>query len=69
MAERKTKEQAQLEAYLRAKRAYEKKMSDIDWNYDTFVPLLEEYKAGRLKIDLQRPAFELEVGDAEDHKD
>jgi len=67
MAERKTKEQAQFEAYLRAKRAYEKKMDDIDWNYDMFVPLLEDYKAGRIQIDIQKPAFELEVGNAEDH--
>jgi hypothetical protein len=65
VAERKTKEQAQFEAYLRAKRAYEKKMQDIDWNYDEFVPLLEDYKAGRLQIDIKKPAFELEVGDAE----
>lgn len=61
MAERKTKEQAQFEAYLRARRSYEKKMDDIDWNYDVFVPLLEDYKAGRIAIDIKKPAFALEV--------
>lgn len=71
MAERKPKEQAQLEAYLRAQRAYEKKMADIDWNYDTFVPLLEDYKAGRIKIDISKPVFklELEAGDSSDSAD
>ena len=62
MAERKTREQAELEAYLRHKRAYEKKLDDIAWNYETFVPLLEEYKAGRLKLNYEKPLFELEIG-------
>jgi len=68
MAERKPKEQAQLEAYLRAKRAYEKKMDDIDWNYEEYVPILEDYKAGRLKIDISQPLFALEMA-KDDTKD
>lgn len=47
---RKTREQAELEAYLRHKRAFEKKLDDIRWNFEEFQPLLERYKNGELKI-------------------
>lgn len=64
MAERMTKEEAELRAFLRASRAYERKLQDIDWYYEKFLPLLDEYKAGKLKLDGSKPVFELLEGGA-----
>lgn len=59
MAERKTREQEELEASLRAVRAYERRLQDIAWKHDKFLPMLDAYRAGELKIS-DKPVFELE---------
>lgn len=63
MAVRMTREEAELRAFLRASRAYERKLQDIEWHYDKFLPLVDEYKAGKLKLDGSKPVFELESGE------
>jgi hypothetical protein len=63
MAERRPREEAELVAYLRAKRAYEKKLGDIAWTYEELFPLMDAYRAGNLKLDFEKPIFELEIGD------
>ena len=60
MAERKSREQEELEAFLRASRSYERRLQDIAWKFDKFLPLLDDYKAGRLKLNGSKPVFELE---------
>lgn len=62
MAERMTREEAELRAFLRASRGYERKLQDIEWHYEKFLPMLEDYKAGRLKLNRSKPVFELEPG-------
>ena len=59
---RKPREQEEFEAFQRAKRGLERKLEDIAWKHDTFLPMLEEFKAGRRGID-GRPKLELESGE------
>lgn len=62
MAERKTREQEELEAKIRAIRAYERKMEDIAWKHETFLPALEAFKQGQIRKN-PAPPFELESGE------
>lgn len=62
MAIRKSKKQEQFEAFERAKRALERKFDDIDWKHDEFLPRVELFKQGRLRID-GKPKLELEPGE------
>lgn len=62
MAEKKTREQEELEAFLRVSRRYERTLQDIAWKHEKFLPLLEQYKAGQIKLDGSKPVFELEPG-------
>lgn len=59
MAERKTRGEEEFEAFERAKRALERKLEDIAWKHEWFLPRLEEYKKGLLKEN-GRPRLELE---------
>lgn len=61
MAVRKTREQEELEAKMRAIRAYERRMDDIAWKFETFLPALDAYQEGRKKVN-PKPVFELETG-------
>ena len=61
---RQGREEAKLKAHLLAERAYEKKMEDIDWRYDKFFPLMDDYKAGRLILDGKNP-FQIEASEVE----
>lgn len=67
---RQPRELAELSAYLRAKRSFEKKMSDIAWMYEEFDPIIEAYRDGRLKLDFQQTPFELEIqnDETDDHQ-
>ena len=60
---RKSREQEELEAAMRAVRAYERKLQDIEWKHEKFLPMLDDYKAGRLKLNDEKPVFELEPGE------
>ena len=62
---RRPREEAELAAFLRAKRSYEKKMSDIAWTYEEFDPIFEAYRAGKLSLDFQQTPFELEISNDE----
>lgn len=63
MAARKSREQEEFETFLRFARGYERKMQDIEWKHEKFLPLLEKYEAGELKLDSTKPVFELEPGE------
>ena len=62
MAERKAREQEELEAKYRAIRAYQRRLEDIAWKHEVFLPTLDAYKKGELKLG-DRPVFELEPGE------
>ena len=59
MAARKSREQEELEARMRAVRAYERRMEDIAWKFETFLPTLEKFQQGLLK----KKQSELESGE------
>ena len=61
---RQSKAEAKLKAHLRAERAYVRKMEDIDWLYDTYLPLVDDFKAGRLVLNGENP-FQLEAASIE----
>ena len=63
MAVRKSREQEELEAFLRASRGYERRLEDIAWKHEKFLPMLDDYAAGRLKLNGDKPVFELEPGE------
>lgn len=62
MAERKSREQEEFEAFERARRGFERKLEDIAWKHETFLPRIEQFKAGLLKRN-GKPALELESGE------
>ena len=62
MAARKSREQEELEAALRAVRAYERRLQDIQWKHEKFLPMLDAYRAGELTLG-DKPVFELEPGE------
>lgn len=59
------REEAELAAYLRARRSYQKKMSDIGWFYEEYIPIIEAHREGKLKLDFQQTPFELEISNDE----
>ena len=63
MPVRKSREEEEVEAALRAVRAYERRLQDIEWKHTKFLPTMDEYKAGRLKLNVDKPLFELEPGE------
>ena len=58
---RRPREEAELAAWLRSKRAFDKKMSDIAWMYEEFDPLMKAFQNGELALDYKQTPFELEV--------
>jgi hypothetical protein len=66
VAVRKDRDQAKLEAFLRAKRSYEKKIADIDWLYEEFDKYVDAYKAGRARFNPKTKVFELLPGEQGD---
>lgn len=64
---RQSRQEAEFKAFLRAKRAYEKKMTDIEWTYEEFYPLLEKFQAGHLTVEGGSPfAIETTGDDVQD---
>lgn len=63
MATRKTREQEELEAELRAVRRFQRTLDDIAWKHETFFPTLDAYLEGRKVLDKSKPVFELEGGE------
>ena len=62
MAERKSREQEEFEAFERAKRAFERKLEDIAWKHEDFLPRVEQFKQGLLRRN-GKPSLELESGE------
>lgn len=63
MALHKSREQEEFEAFLRASRAYERKLEDIAWKHEKFLPLLNKYKQGLAEINKDVEVFEMESGE------
>ncbi|HET6914721.1 MAG TPA: hypothetical protein VFH56_01385 [Acidimicrobiales bacterium] len=62
MAERKPREQEEFEAFERAKRGLQRKLEDIAWKHEEFLPRLQQFQEGRLHIN-GKPKLELESGE------
>ena len=60
---RKSREQEEAEAELRAIRAYERRMEDIAWKHEVFLPKMDEFVKRQKAIDKSKPVFELEAGE------
>ena len=59
---RKSREQEELEAKYRAIRSFQRRLEDIAWKHEVFLPAIDEFRAGLRKSN-PKPLFELESGE------